>query len=430
MSEEPDLVGTMLGSYRITGELSRGGMGAVYRAVHTVLERQVAVKLLRPELTNNHELTMRLITEAKAASAIRHPGIIDVLDFGYSSDGRAYYVMELLDGESLEHRIEARGRLPDREAAQIARGIASALSAAHDKAIIHRDLKPGNVVLVADPDLGERPKVLDFGIAKLADAITYTQTGALMGTPLYMAPEQARAARTIDHRADLYSLGCVLYEMLVGTPPFTAVGTGEIVAMQLFATPEPPSQRAPGVSPEVERIVLRLLEKEPGDRFADAAEVVAALDVVLGDGRAAEPATRPMATPRVVPTAPMTAHEPRLTSSTREPPPPRSLALVAALAVGCVVTIAIAAALWLRATEPEPPPAPPPAPSAPAVAADPVPPATPPLAPPAPVPDPVLDSTPAPATAPVRPGREKARRPKGSAAKYTRAGSPIEIDLD
>jgi serine/threonine-protein kinase len=262
-----------------------------------------------------------------------------------------------------------------------------------------------------------------------------------MGTPLYMAPEQARAARTIDHRADLYSLGCVFYEMLVGAPPFTAVGTGEIVAMQLFATPEPPSQRAPGISPEVERIVLRLLEKEPSDRFADAAEVVAALDVVLGDARTAEPATRPMATPRVVPTAPMTAHDPRTVAESvtaHVPPPPRSLALVATLAVGGLVAAGVAAVLLLRGSDDTPTPAA--APSSSAVATEPAParplaaapapaPTTPP-APPAPVPDPVLESTPAPATAPVLPGREKPRRPKGSAAKYTRAGSPIEIDLD
>src|SRR5688500_17552106 len=186
MSEEPSLVGTMLGSYRITGELSRGGMGAVYRAQHSVLERAVAVKLLRSDLSTNQELVSRFVNEARAASAIRHPGIIDVLDFGHSEDGRAYLVMEFLEGQSLAHRIESRRRLSATETAQIARGIASALSAAHAKGIVHRDLKPGNVFLVPDPDTetGERPKVLDFGIAKLSDAaVRFTQTGALMGTP-------------------------------------------------------------------------------------------------------------------------------------------------------------------------------------------------------------------------------------------------------
>src|SRR4029079_16567154 len=134
-----------LGSYRITGELSRGGMGKVYRAEHSVLERTVAIKLLRPELTTNDELASRFITEAKAASAIRHPGIIEVLDFGHASDGRAYFVMEMLEGESLAQRIERRGKLPELEAAKLARSIASALAAAHGKGIIHRDLKPDNV---------------------------------------------------------------------------------------------------------------------------------------------------------------------------------------------------------------------------------------------------------------------------------------------
>src|SRR6185312_16102012 len=200
-------------------------------------------KLLRPELTENSELVQRFFNEAKAATAIRHPGIIEVFDFGYTEQGRAYLIMEFLDGEPLSSRI-ARGPLAEVDAAQIARGISSALVAAHDKGIVHRDLKPDNVFLVPDPDvpMGERPKVLDFGIAKLGDHLPkdmrHTVTGALIGTPLYMAPEQARAAASIDGRADLYSLGCMLYEMLVGKPPFSAEGDGELIALHMFSEPE------------------------------------------------------------------------------------------------------------------------------------------------------------------------------------------------
>ncbi len=279
------MVGAVLGSYRITAELARGGMGTVYRAEHELLGRTAAVKLLLPELTASQVLVERFFNEAKAATAIRHPGIVEVYDFGYTDDGYAYLVMEFLEGVTLGRALTERGRYNELEAASIARGIASALKAAHGKNIIHRDLKPDNVFLVPDPDgpTGERVKVLDFGIAKLVDnpsEVRHTQTGMLMGSPMYMAPEQARAAGAIDHRADLYSLGCILYELLVGTPPFVAEGAGEIIALQMFGQVEPPSTRLAEITPEMERIVMRLLEKEPHDRYQSAAEVVSALAAV------------------------------------------------------------------------------------------------------------------------------------------------------
>ncbi len=276
------LIGEVLGNYRITGELSTGGMGTVYRAQHELLARPAAIKLLRPELSSDDVLVQRFFNEAKAATAIRHPGIIEVYDFGYSVDGRAYIVMELLDGEPLGARLRRRGRLTERETASIARGIAGALRAAHAKGIVHRDLKPDNIFLVADAEgSGDRVKVLDFGVAKLADTNGHTQTGALMGTPLYMAPEQARAAGAIDHRADLYSLGCIAYELLVGTPPFVAEGAGEIIALQLFSQAQRPSELTE-VSPEIDSIIMRLLEKEPHDRYQTATEVQQAFAAVDG----------------------------------------------------------------------------------------------------------------------------------------------------
>jgi serine/threonine protein kinase len=281
-----DLAGAVVGSYRITGQLNVGGMGAVFSARHELLGKAAAVKMLRPELCANAEIVERFFQEARAATQIRHPGIVEVFDFGYHEDGRAFLVMEFLDGEPLSARLASTG-LSEVQAAVIARGIASALGAAHAKGIIHRDLKPDNVMLVPDPDMpaGERPKVLDFGIAKLAEEdnrqVSRTRTGALMGTPAYMAPEQARAAGEIDARADLYSLGCILYEMLTGGPPFVAEGAGEIISLQLFAEPELPSARRPGVSEEMDRITMRLLAKEPADRFASAHELVDALSAAI-----------------------------------------------------------------------------------------------------------------------------------------------------
>ena len=271
------IVGTSVGRYRILAELSAGGMGEVYRAQHEVLGKEVAIKVLRPELTGDPQQVTRFLNEAKAASAIQHPGIIRIDDFGISDDGRHFIVMEILEGETLGARIKKRGKLDNEDATKIATGIAGALQAAHAKGIYHRDLKPENVFIVRDPDRGERPKILDFGIAKLTDVTGQTQTGALIGTPLYMAPEQARSAAHVDHRADLYSLGCMLYEMVVGEPPFLAGGAGELIALHMFEAPTPPRERVPSIKPELQGVILRLLEKEPGDRFVSAADVISAL---------------------------------------------------------------------------------------------------------------------------------------------------------
>ncbi len=274
-----ELVGSIVGQYQLLAELATGGMGTVYRAKHELIDRVAAVKLLRPEFSANPEIVERFFNEARAATAIRHPGIVEVLDFGFLGSGNAYLVMEFLEGQTLAARLHERTRLSEVEAAVICRGIASALGAAHAKGIIHRDLKPDNVFLVPDPDMpsGERPKVLDFGIAKLADdgaKVNQTRTGTLMGTPAYMAPEQARAAGEIDPRADLYALGCIMYEMLTGTTPFVAEGAGELIALQLFGQPERLRARVPSVSPEIDSLVMRLLEKEPAARPQSAAEVM------------------------------------------------------------------------------------------------------------------------------------------------------------
>jgi serine/threonine protein kinase len=406
----PNIIGAVLGSYRVTAELSRGGMGAVYRARHELLGRPAAVKLLHPDLTENDELVQRFFNEAKAATAIDHPGIIEVYDFGYTEDGRAYIIMEFLDGQPLARRIAEKGRLPQVEAAQIARGIASALTAAHAKGIVHRDLKPDNVFIIPDPDVpgGERPKVLDFGIAKLIEAhgvpdpdTRRTMTGVLMGTPMYMAPEQARAAGDIDHRADLYSLGCMLYELLVGQPPFVAEGAGEVITMQLFNQPVPPRERVANLSPELDRITLKLLEKDPADRFQSSAEVFDALGKLLGEARKSRA---------------MTMQRRKLT----EPPPDRGRRpLLYGLVALAIASAAIAGVVALRHGDDAPPPAPP-APAPPLVQ-QPVP--VPPAPPPPPPPVEVEKSHP---VTPI------AKDPRGTrqTGPHTSKGTPIETNLE
>jgi tRNA A-37 threonylcarbamoyl transferase component Bud32 len=373
MSDTPrpdDLAGSVVGSYRITDRLGQGGMGAVFRARHELIGKPAAIKVLRPELSRSSEIVDRLFKEARAASAIHHPGIVEVFDFGYHADGRAYLVMELLDGEPLAARL-ARTGCDQLTAAVIARGIASVLAAAHAKGIVHRDLKPDNVFLVPDPDVpgGERPKVLDFGIAKLADdgarRTARTQTGALIGTPSYMAPEQARAAGAIDHRADLYSLGCLLYELLTGAPPFVAEGAGEVIAMHLFTEPEPPSARRPGIAPALDAITLRLLAKEPDARYQHAGEVVDALTAAIA------------LTERMPAAVAQPGRTPLPLDAARARPRARRAALVtgvvtlgvaAAVVAFIVVRRERAAATVAPRPEPAPPPAPRPEPRPPAPA--------------------------------------------------------------
>jgi serine/threonine-protein kinase len=277
----------MLGQYRVTGTIGHGGMGIVYVAEHSLLGKSAAIKVLRSELSQKQEVVTRFFNEARAATAIRHPGIIEIYDFGWTRDGAAYLVMEFLEGETLARRS---ARVPFHWPAvlAIARQIAGALAAAHAKGIVHRDLKPENVFLVPDPEVpgGERIKLLDFGIAKLAadtsPTLTVTRTGAVIGTPTYMAPEQCRGV-AVDHRADLYALGCVIYELCCGRPPFRGEGIGDVLAAHIYM-PVPAMSTAKAEVPEaVEALVRRLLAKAPGDRLQTAEEVIFAIDAANGE---------------------------------------------------------------------------------------------------------------------------------------------------
>jgi serine/threonine-protein kinase len=222
-------------------------MGVVYRADHVQLGRPAALKMLLPQLSSDPGIVQRFFNEARAASAIDHPGIVEIYDFGTHTDGRAYIVMALLKGESLDHRLVS-GPLPPLEGATIVAQVAGALAAAHARGIIHRDLKPDNIFLVPNELMpgGTQVKLLDFGIAKLGDdtvAGVKTQTGMMIGTPAYMSPEQCMGRADLDHRTDLYSVGCILFHVLCGRPPFLSdQGTGMMIAAHLRdAAPDPRS---------------------------------------------------------------------------------------------------------------------------------------------------------------------------------------------
>ncbi len=282
------MIGTAVGHYRVTARLSEGGMGIVYRAEHSLLGKPAAIKVLHPELSTNRDIVQRFFNEAKATTSIRHVGIVEVFDFGYLESGHAYLVMELLEGEPLSAAIR-RGRFGQTAALLLLRGVCSALIAAHAKGIVHRDLKPDNIFLIPDADspIGVRPKLLDFGIAKLTDltsSVSATRTGAVMGTPTYMSPEQCAGNREVDARADLYSLGCVLYELLCGRPPFSSQGAGELIGLHQYVAPESPRAYAPEISPQLERLVLSLLAKSPADRPQSATELVQRIDELARGG--------------------------------------------------------------------------------------------------------------------------------------------------
>ena len=284
--------GESIGNYRLLGKLGSGGMGVVYAAEHLLLGRRAAIKFLRPEVSSEPTIVERFFTEARAASAIRHPGIVEVYDFGYH-DQLAYLVMEYLDGDTLRSCLRAEGRIGPERAVPIALHIASALEAAHSAGVVHRDLKPDNVFLAkaTAPDLsrktqqlliGPRVCILDFGVAKLTreggeSNPNITTSDVVVGTPTFMSPEQCRGGGNVDGRADLYALGCILYSMLCARPPFVGKGSGEVLAQHIYQAPDPPRWYAADVTADLEAVILRLLEKDPARRYQSAHELARAL---------------------------------------------------------------------------------------------------------------------------------------------------------
>jgi serine/threonine protein kinase len=272
-------------AYVVEGEVGRGGMGIVYRARDARLKRIVAVKVLPPELAFRQEIRTRFLREAEMAAQLSHPNIVPI----YTVDeqgGLVYFVMAFVDGETLGNRLATRGRLPIEQVRRILRQVADALAYAHAKGVIHRDIKPDNILLAADSD---RAVVTDFGIARAVDdsptdpsgvaaGTRLTATGVAMGTPAYMSPEQCAGDRTLDGRSDLYALGVLAYHMLTGSPPFVGGNSASLLVKQLTEQPTPVDARRQDVPPDLAAIVMRLLQKSPGDRFPDAATVIQALD--------------------------------------------------------------------------------------------------------------------------------------------------------
>lgn len=283
---ESDLLlsGHVVCGYKIGRELGRGSMGVVYAAVHPDIGQRAAVKVLFREFSSNPQFIQRFRTEARATSAVPHPGLLTIFNHGQLADGTAYILMEYLEGQSLRAKLAehaAAGQRPQvAQVLRIARQIASAMDAVHRHGIVHRDLKPSNVMLVADPDVaaGERTKVVDFGLARInATALhgyrssaptlynTDSATGLFVGTAAYAAPEQCRMERPGDGRSDVYSLGVMLYEMLAGTLPF--IGSPiQLLQQHLEATPRPLQQAAPGLPLALCNLVHKMLAKVPEER--------------------------------------------------------------------------------------------------------------------------------------------------------------------
>jgi tRNA A-37 threonylcarbamoyl transferase component Bud32 len=287
--------GTRVGEYQIVDRIGEGGMGTVYSAVHPIIGKRVAIKVLAGRLANNKNAIRRFVLEARAVNDIRHPGLVDIFSFGQLTDGRHYYVMEFLAGRNLGDVLRERSRLSMAEAIPIFREVGQTLVAVHAKGIVHRDLKPENILLLATPQPGgQKTKLVDFGLAKLVEGVPThlsaggprTAAGVNVGTPHYMSPEQCRGLK-VDARADLYSLGILLYETLTGILPFDGATPLDIWQAHVEKPPRPPSQICPGaISPAMNEIILHLLAKQPEHRIQNASDFCAALQRLGEDGHA------------------------------------------------------------------------------------------------------------------------------------------------
>jgi tRNA A-37 threonylcarbamoyl transferase component Bud32 len=276
------LIGTVIGGrYQLIRRIGKGGMGLVYEADHLGIGKRVAVKLLLDKYSDDPEVVARFEREARTASAIGDEHIVEVFDAGVTEDGRSYLVMELLIGLSLADVAEATGPMPAARAVPIVRQVLRGLAAAHAKGIVHRDMKPENVFLLQKPDRHDVVKIMDFGISKFLQdresKVRLTATGAVIGTPVYMAPEQAMGTGEIDARVDLYAVGVMLYELLAGRPPFQAPTYIALVTQHLQMPPPPLQMARPDLPTALVVAVHKALEKDPRDRFASAAEMAAAM---------------------------------------------------------------------------------------------------------------------------------------------------------
>ena len=376
------LVGTTLNdAYRVVRLIGEGAMGGIYEARQLRLDKRVAIKVMTRELAVNGEALLRFHREAEITSQLGHPNIITVFDFGTTHAGQPYLVMEFLEGEDLATRLHRKTALSLPAAVRITKQVASALAETHAKGVVHRDLKPANLFLVRVQ--GEDfAKVLDFGISKVRAASTaLTNASTLMGTPMYMAPEQAKGETELDHLIDQWALACITYEMLAGRPPYLGDDTAALLYQVVHQEPPRLSNFVEDLPPEVEQVIQRALAKAPGDRFPNVTAFARALEA------AATGRPLPVGEARDVglnlPGVSLTPVEsaPTMAGNLRQlaPPPPRSRRGVWGVAAVAAIAIAGGAVLVrgpLRRRPPTPT-APPPVNSAPAVV-EPLPPAPPP----------------------------------------------------
>jgi serine/threonine-protein kinase len=289
---EPELIGAMLlGKYLVTRKIGQGGMGAVYEARHTGIGKLVAIKVLLEKYARREAIVQRLAQEAKLATQAKNEHIIDVADIGQTEDGRTFVIMELLEGESLADCLARETRLPEQRILRIAAQAASALQSAHDSGVVHRDIKPENLFLLKRKDQ-DFVKVVDFGISKSLrvnpddeeeEAPRLTQTGMVLGTPLYMSPEQARGDDDLDHRVDVYALGVIMYEAATGKVPFAGTNYLSVISQVLNEPARPPRTLRADLSEEFEAIVQRAMAKNREERYRSAADLLVDLTSLIDD---------------------------------------------------------------------------------------------------------------------------------------------------
>lgn len=266
------LIGEVVGEYRIKARLGSGGMGIVYRGVHLVIGKAVAIKILRTEGDAEH--TQRLLAEARTVSTLRHRGITDIFGFGTLGDGRPYVVMELLEGKPLDAELRDRGTMAVDEALWILEEALGPMAVAHSSGVVHRDIKPSNFFISEEADGSRYLKILDFGLAKRRSGENLTAIGSVLGTPDYMSPEQAQA-KQVGPGADLYSLGAMAFELIAGAPPFIGTTPMAIMMQQVHSEAPRVSSKVSSVPVEVDELIAQMLEKDPGKRPASAAELKA-----------------------------------------------------------------------------------------------------------------------------------------------------------
>jgi len=345
-----DLHGVVLGGrYRLVALIGSGGMGTVWEAEHVEIGHKVAVKLMHAEATRDADRVARFRREAHVAGNLGHDNICNVLDIGFSDEHGLYLVMPLLRGKSLAAILDELGSLPIARALDITAQVLDALGAAHAAGIIHRDLKPDNVFVGRVGDREDFVKVLDFGISKVSAAVEgsqpLTQTGIVLGTPDYMAPEQARGRKDIDARVDLWAAGVMLYQMLTGERPFPGESANEIIVKIVTEEFTPLAALRPEVPADVQALVNRAMARNREDRFPDASSMRAAVQAAMATGRRSATGSRPVETPAPAPTPPIAPSIP-----TREGAPP------AAGSSGGSISTPLASEI-LRAVDPDGAPA-------------------------------------------------------------------------